>query len=154
MGAKGSKKNFLFISRDVFRTTYRERHASQKEWGYVCVYAPIPSVCVCWWRGKRAGWKMLLTVLFRPAASFSSPPPFLIFPSISTIYPFFHLPSLPSSKARTYIYACVPTTTTTPYIRQTTSRPRGPFFFIFRLCVVWPLTCFCCSGCCCCCCCF
>jgi hypothetical protein len=35
--AKGGKKNFLFISRDVFRTTYRHANQAKKVVG-VCVY--------------------------------------------------------------------------------------------------------------------
>ena len=77
----------------------------KEERGYVCVciYGEL-----LFRRGKRAGWKMLLTVLFRPAAS---PPPCLLLFS----YPFSPYAAEPRTCANT----------TTP---PTTS---GPLFSLF-----------------------
>lgn len=80
----------------------------ERESGGMCIYSSGPA------RGKRAGWKMLLTVLFRPAASPSFPP--------SSSSSFLHIPfffSLSLSPPCTYVR--VPT-------QQPPQRPRDLIF--------------------------
>jgi hypothetical protein len=83
----------------------------ERESGGMCIYSSGRA------RGKRAGWKMLLTVLFRPAACPSLRPLLLL---LSCIYTLFSL-------SLSTVYVRVPTqqppTTSGPYF------PFSPFFY-------------------------